>query len=102
MFNILFILNCIEYILKYFDKILTYETLTYETLTYETLTYENKDVKKFNQYYEYYRYYRYTYLLKNIDKINNKNKYLKLEIDKISVENLEDYSNLDEYDPITF
>jgi len=96
MFNILlFILNFFEYILKYFDENSTYESLTNQKYLDETY---NK--KKYNKYYEYYRYYRYTYLLKNIDKINIK--ILKIENNKISVEKLEDYTNLDEYDPITF
>lgn len=41
------------------------------------------------------KYHRYNHLLRN-------NKYDGLKRNVISVEKIEDYSNLDEYDPITF
>jgi hypothetical protein len=67
-------LNCFEYILEYFDQ--------------------NKNIKKMN------RYKRYEYLLKIPKSLDNiKYKYIK---NTISVEKLEDLSNLDEYNPITF
>jgi hypothetical protein len=41
------------------------------------------------------KYHRYNYLLRN-------NKYDRLKKNIISIEKIDDYSNLDEYDPISF